>query len=175
MRIRTDQLKEGMVLSEGIYATDSGGMPLVPRHTILTPQLIDQVISSGVKHVYIVTAIESPVHFDVKKEPPTISDTLIRSGCVGTFQSSRSRRFVNSKASAASRWTTHRSRTRVFRFPARSATRRTGCKTWRKRWRRSRRRRRQRPGHREAWRRRCTFTSIQAGSRRGKTATIPRE
>ena len=76
IRCVVDDLKEGMILEEGVYGGKDVRMPLVAKNAILTNYLIEKLRINGVKEVKVIMPEKNTSLMEVKKQAPTISPKL---------------------------------------------------------------------------------------------------
>ena len=70
------ELREGMVIDEGVYTSQAAGLPLVPKKTVLTELLIGKLIANGITEVKIDEPNRQAPMINVPKEPPIISPKM---------------------------------------------------------------------------------------------------
>ena len=76
IKYRVDELREGMILGEGVYSGKDIRMPLVAKNTVLTQFLIDKIQTTGIREVKIYSPVMYPNLIEVIKEPPVINEQL---------------------------------------------------------------------------------------------------
>lgn len=77
-RYPISELKEGMVVDEGVYSSTDIRVPLVPKNAVLTRFLIEKMVNNGIEEVRIAVPVKPTRLIDIPKEPPVINPKLRR-------------------------------------------------------------------------------------------------
>lgn len=77
-RYPVSELREGMIVDEGVYGSKDVRIPLVPKNTVLTKFIIDKLIANGIATVKIAAPPKQARLLDVPKAPPLITPKLRR-------------------------------------------------------------------------------------------------
>ena len=76
IRYPVSELREGMILDEGVYGGKDIRVPLVPKNAVLTKYLIDKLVKNDVAAVKIAPPNSKSKLIEIRKEPPIISARL---------------------------------------------------------------------------------------------------